>query len=260
MKTHRTFSHAARQERGVYAASSFGSCGSIVSFWSFGRRSGLKAALRGQCQVAPVRRAGGFTMIEIAISLAVIAFALVAIIGILPTGLQISKDSREESIINQDGAYLLEALRNGAQGMVDLSYFCDDVSSNVFGSGPNPPSDQIISQLSAPGTHVAVFRAINGPAANRVADKDLAFRYEVTVEVQKVNSISPDVVASQPQIVNNLYDVRMVLRWPLVPAPTASGLGPSSRATRRVFRTFISGLRVTNTPQPYFDQSQFQTQ
>ncbi len=195
-------------------------------------------------------------MIEIAISLAVIAFALVAIIGILPTGLQISKDSREESIINQDGAYLLEALRNGAQGMVDLSTYCDAVSSN----GPGQPSDKIVSMLSARGTKVAVFRAINGPAANRVADKDLAFRYEVTVEVQPVDSISPDVLANQPQIVNNLYDVRMVLRWPLVPGASVSGLVPSSRASRRVFRTFISGTQYTNNTLLFFDQSQFHTQ
>src|SRR5947207_7764407 len=37
-----------------------------------------------------------FTMIEIAISLAVIGFALVAIIGILPTGMNVQKENREE--------------------------------------------------------------------------------------------------------------------------------------------------------------------
>ncbi len=35
------------------------------------------------------RRAAGFTMIEIAMSLAIIGFALVAIIGILPMGLSV---------------------------------------------------------------------------------------------------------------------------------------------------------------------------
>ena len=205
------------------------------------------------------RREQAFTMVEIALALAVIAFALVAIIGILPTGLNIAQLSREESIVNRDGAYLLEALRNGAQGMVDLS----DYYLNRDGTPSSLSSEGIISQISAPGTHIAVFRAINGSAANRSAvDADLALRYEVTVEVQPVtaNSISPDVLATQPQIANNLYDVRMVIRWPLVPAPTDSGLGPSSRASRRVFRTLITGTQITNiNNRTFFDQNQFES-
>ena len=195
-------------------------------------------------------------MVEIALALAVIAFALVAIIGILPTGLNIAQLSREESIVNRDGAYLLEALRNGAQGMVDLSDYC-----LYLDSASSLSSDRIISMISEPGTHIAIFRAINGSAANRGSvDDDLAFRYEVTVEVQPVNSISPDVLATQPQIANNLYDVRMVIRWPLVPGPSNSGLVPSSRASRRVLRTFISGTRFTNSNnRTFFDQNQFES-
>src|SRR5688500_18484173 len=67
------------------------------------------------------RAARAFTLIEIAICLGIIAFALVAIIGILPAGLQVQRDNREETIINQEGTYLLEAIRNGAEGMEDLS-------------------------------------------------------------------------------------------------------------------------------------------
>ena len=37
-------------------------------------------------------------MVEIAICLAVIAFALVAIIGILPAGLQVQKENREDTL------------------------------------------------------------------------------------------------------------------------------------------------------------------
>lgn len=203
------------------------------------------------------RREQAFTMVEIALALAVIAFALVAIIGILPTGLNIAQLSREESIVNRDGTYLLEALRNGAQGMVDLS----DYYLNRDGTPSSLSSEGIISQISAPGKNIAVFRAINGSAANRSAvDADLAFRYEVTVEVQPVttNSISPDVLATQSQMANNLYDVRMVIRWPLVPAPTGSVLGPSSRASRRVFRTLISGTQSNINNRTFFDQNQFE--
>ena len=64
-----------------------------------------------------------FTMIEIAIALAVIGFALVAIIGSLPIGMNVQKDNREDTIINQDGPYWLEAVRNGAQGLDHLTNF-----------------------------------------------------------------------------------------------------------------------------------------
>jgi hypothetical protein len=62
-------------------------------------------------------------MIEIAISLAVIAFALVAIIGILPTGMNVQKDNREETVINQDVSVFLNAIRGGARGVDDLTNY-----------------------------------------------------------------------------------------------------------------------------------------
>lgn len=64
----------------------------------------------------------GFTMIEIAIALAVIGFALVAIIGILPLGLNVQKDNREDTIASQDGQYFMDVIRNGRQG-TDPQYF-----------------------------------------------------------------------------------------------------------------------------------------
>jgi type II secretory pathway pseudopilin PulG len=67
--------------------------------------------------VKSVRSVGAFTMVEIAISLAVIGFALVAIIGILPMGMEVQRDNREETIINQEATLFMEAIRNGAQGM-----------------------------------------------------------------------------------------------------------------------------------------------
>ena len=60
-------------------------------------------------------------MIEIAISLAIIGIALVAIIGVLPLGVNVQKDNREETIINQDATVLVEAIRNGARGADDLT-------------------------------------------------------------------------------------------------------------------------------------------
>src|SRR5215469_2200635 len=70
-----------------------------------------------------LRTCGAFTMVEIAISLAVIGFALVAIIGILPTGMNVQKDNRHETVINQDVTLWMNAMRGGAQGIDDLTNY-----------------------------------------------------------------------------------------------------------------------------------------
>ncbi|MBI5775567.1 MAG: hypothetical protein HZA89_17755 [Verrucomicrobia bacterium] len=77
--------------------------------------AGCQSALRSIARTRSDVRA--FTMIEIAISIAVVAFALVAIMGVLPTGLNVQRDNREETIINQDAAYILQALRSGTTNL-----------------------------------------------------------------------------------------------------------------------------------------------
>ena len=88
-----------------------------------------------------------FTMVEIALSLAVIGFALVAIIGILPTGMNVQKENREETIINQDASVLMDAIRNGERGLDDLTNYVlaitnyqtrFDVQTNIVGKAPLP--------------------------------------------------------------------------------------------------------------------------
>ncbi|MFO1476931.1 MAG: prepilin-type N-terminal cleavage/methylation domain-containing protein [Verrucomicrobiota bacterium] len=83
----------------------------------------------------PRRRAagqGGFTMIEIALCLAIIGFALVAIIGVLPTGLNVQRDNREETIINQDANMWASAIRGGAQGYNDLTNYVESITNFVY--------------------------------------------------------------------------------------------------------------------------------
>ena len=74
----------------------------------FPRRSGAKA---------------GFTMVEIAICLAIIGIALVAIIGVLPIGINVQRDNREETLIDQDATVFIENIRNGARGLDDLTNY-----------------------------------------------------------------------------------------------------------------------------------------
>ena len=61
-------------------------------------------------------------MVEIAIG-PTIGFALVAIIGVLPIGMNTQRDNREETVINQDATVLMEAIRNGARGLDDLTNY-----------------------------------------------------------------------------------------------------------------------------------------
>ncbi|MEO7298706.1 MAG: hypothetical protein ABI042_09045 [Verrucomicrobiota bacterium] len=90
-------------------------------------------------------------MIEIAISLAVIAFALVAIIGVLPTGMTVQKDNREETIINQDGPFFLEAIRNGAKGLDYLTNHVDSITHRRRGTTNGAIIDETIKYTNAPG-------------------------------------------------------------------------------------------------------------
>ncbi len=77
------------------------------------------------------RTCRAFTMVEIAISLAIIAFAMVAIIGVLPIGMNTQRDNREETIINQDAALLLDAIRNGARGLDYLTNYVVAITNHV---------------------------------------------------------------------------------------------------------------------------------
>src|SRR5882672_6553839 len=66
------------------------------------------------------RSMAAFTMVEIALSLAVIGFALVAIIGVLPAGMSVQRDNREETLINFDAAFLIDSIRSGASNTIGL--------------------------------------------------------------------------------------------------------------------------------------------
>lgn len=114
-----------------------------------GRRVTIATARRG---------ALGFTMVEIALCLAIIGFALVAIIGVLPSGLNVQKDNREETIINQDAMVWMDAIRAGAQGCDDLTRYVM-VITNVVSFYPVQNWTNVATAPSS--TDVYVFTATN---------------------------------------------------------------------------------------------------
>ena len=79
-----------------------------------------RAAGRGRAVGA---RQSAFTMIEIALCLAIIGFALVSILLVLPSGMNTQRDTREETIVGQDASMLLESIRGGARGADDLTNY-----------------------------------------------------------------------------------------------------------------------------------------
>jgi type II secretory pathway pseudopilin PulG len=158
-----------------------------------------------------------FTMVEIALCLAIIGFAMVAIIGVLPLGVRVQKDNREETIINQDGTFLIEAIRSGSRGIDYLTNFVVTITrsnqqgvtiytnapdigqlsltGNVTLDGSLTNGLRIVELLTTPkyvpfganffSNHVSGYmRALSGSAVTRSrVSRDFAFAYHFTSEM-----------------------------------------------------------------------------
>jgi type II secretory pathway pseudopilin PulG len=88
-------------------------------------RAGVNSTTSGKRSIA------AFTMVEIALCLAIIGFALVAIIGVLPAGMSVQKDNREQTIINMDSEFLMSCIRSGSQGQDNLTNFIVSITNIV---------------------------------------------------------------------------------------------------------------------------------
>lgn len=185
-------------------------------------------------------------MAEIAIALGVIAFALVAIIGILPAGLQVQKDNREETIINQDARVLLEAIKTGGRDVTsDLANFVVSVDGTNLPDAaafPNGFSTRdLIRFLSDPNmSHTNIFSAISGGVASR--GSDFALRYQVVNHVLSPTQARLFGGAGEftfSGLTNQIHDVRLRFAWPVKSDGT---LGPE--ANRYVARALIAGLHT----------------
>ncbi|MBI2947639.1 MAG: hypothetical protein HYY23_08325, partial [Verrucomicrobia bacterium] len=240
------------------------------------------AIRHGRLQICATTNAApsraGFTMVEIALSLAIIAFALVAIIGVLPAGVKVQQENREETVINQDGLYLLEAIRTGSKGVDDLTNYVESVTvrygrlnsisftNTTAANVPNRLTNglQIIGLLSTPkfermpdgstrsNAVEAHVRAITGVAGEKSRLNDqLAFRYLVRSEVMPFINRPPGWISGRSNefsiatnLLNNLYDVRLTLRWPLY----QKGQNWETGRSRKSFRTLVSGELRPFTP------------
>ena len=69
-------------------------------------------------------------MAEVVLALAVVAFGLIAVLGVLPIGLNTSRDSRDETIIKHDVEFWMNAIRGGRLSMDALNHV-EWVEANV---------------------------------------------------------------------------------------------------------------------------------
>jgi len=172
-----------------------------------------------------------FTMVEVALSLAIIAFAIVAVIGILPTGMQVQKENREETIVNQDGQFLLEVIKNGqtnvnllAQNLEWIESYTNIPPSTIIGlegrytrsnllSGfiaTNDLARQIVGLLSTPRFTIdtntpsgyisnwvqAKFVANSGPLADRLTEDPVNRTRDFAFAYLVTVDISPVILSS----------------------------------------------------------------
>ena len=230
------------------------------------------------------RSDSAFTMVEIALALGIIAFALVAIIGVLPAGLKVQRENREDTVVNQDASFLMEAIRSGSKGVDDLTNYVESITvtrggaqliytNNQINPGaflPLTNGFHIVSLLSTPKiddpvnfpnrvtTVTARMRSLSGNALDKSHQmNDFAFRYEVRVELVGCTNLPPIAYNNSPlsnrlysvNLSQNLYDLRLLMRWPLF----QKGSGWAVGRYRRTYRTLVSGelLPVYTNQTPY---------
>ena len=181
-------------------------------------------------------RQAGFTMVEIAISIGVIAFALVAIIGILPTGLQTQRDNREDTIVNQDARVLLEAIKSGGRDVTsDLGSYVQKTNSVWTPNGiPTTNLIQFLSDTSS-DTNTVVLSSISGAVANR--GSDLGFRYEIRCRVSPAD-LGGAVWSGTNGNDFTAYEVRLRFAWPVLPSGTVN-----ADASTYIIRSLVTGYR-----------------
>jgi type II secretory pathway pseudopilin PulG len=195
-----------------------------------------------------------FTMVEIAISLAVIGIALVAILGVLPWGMRNQRSNREATTINQDAAVFVDAIRGGARGSDDLTNYVVAITNTYRGkfysnpcllpSAPNPfltNGATIVGMMSTPefvdanefptnsfgaftnNRIVAYVRSLSGPAVDKPPQDNALLRnatFSYGIVCQNLPVQGDTNMLNSPygrQLTANLHELRLTFLWPLLP-------------------------------------------
>jgi prepilin-type N-terminal cleavage/methylation domain-containing protein len=204
-----------------------------------------------------------FTMMEIAICLAIIGIALVAIIGDLPMGMNVQRDNREQTIINQDATIFIEAIRNGERGSDDLTNYVYQIlnyqteyspapgTTTMFGYSNFISGTNIVGLLSVPkyqpagsgnffSNHIVAYvRSMSGPAVEKPPqDNPLlvgdSFGYRIICDNVPVQTDNNNPSSYNNELAQNLHELRLTFLWPQQP-------NGSLGSGRQTFRALIAG-------------------
>jgi hypothetical protein len=226
-------------------------------------------------------------MVEIAISLAIIGIALVAILGVLPIGMNMQRDNREKTVINQDAAVLLEAIRGGARGLDDLTNYVFMITNTYahvtysnFTSGarivgllstPEFVDANFVSTIPANAVYsnrmVAFTYSLSGPAVEKPPQlngsliRQSSFSYGLVCENIPVpmDPYAATNSAYGAQLAANLHEIRLTFLWPLLPDSQPPKFHHGSG--NLTYRTMVAGQQILDTNtwpgvNLYFFQSQ----
>jgi type II secretory pathway pseudopilin PulG len=146
------------------------------------------------------RSARAFTMIEIAICLAIIGFALIAVILALPFGLNAQRDNRQGTVVGQDATALIEFIRNGALGVDDLTNHVYAIVNLSTNSAPGPSG--YYNPVLAPLMHVSL-----GTFEANFPDVPTNRWYPVLTSATNIIGLlsTPELVDTAYHATNNLY-------------------------------------------------------
>jgi type II secretory pathway pseudopilin PulG len=234
------------------------------------------------------RPTSAFTMVEIAISLAIIGFALVAIIAALPLGMRIQRDNRETTVINQDATIFLDAIRGGARGLDDLTNYVFMITNTYARPGVAYSNftggAEIIGLLGTPefvdtnlqsttpanaaysNRMVAFVYSMSGPAVEKPPQpngsliRQSSFSYGLVCENMPV-AMDTNTTSSAygVNLAANLHELRLTFLWPLLPNSQPPKVFYGSGL--QTYRALVAGQQVLDTNRApnvnlYFFQSQ----
>lgn len=229
----------------------------------------------GRVQLRATGARSGFTLIEIALALAVIGFALAAIVGVLPFGMDAQRDNRQKTIIAAEASIWMNAIRNGNDGLNNLTNYVIAVSnyvqaidtrnnspvgaprtefyaSPIFIEQPNIVPVNIIGVASIPkyrpcdDTNVPGYMFIETNTQVNVycramsgSAMDASPQCDGNLKDSTFSYRLTVETTSTPALANS-HDLRLTFRWPVRPTGEA---GPG----RQGFRTQVSG-RLDGNP------------
>jgi type II secretory pathway pseudopilin PulG len=169
----------------------------------------------GRCDGSPNRDA--FSLVEVVLALGVVAFAIVAILGVLPTGLQTSRGSQDETRAAQIAQAIFASLasqnlQRDVNGQVELDVnghlqlnsaaklplpnnqtFLVDLKASATPTTPDlyADNDGNFTQTVADGTYAITFRKNTSPAGFDPPAGSEVFANEVCVTVGWPGSAVP---------------------------------------------------------------------